>query len=457
MKNGAVRDARPSGSLTRVAVAIAFTTIVVAIVQKPFTATLPASRVGLDTGVTAATPMSGRLRGTDTNLANTGLGALSLSQPTTSVTATSTYLKIRRFAPMYMAHRVSYTRAMALALAKNFDLVVAHAGDLNQYVAEMKTVNPHLLLLAYVNATFTPFGTYNSAWYARNVSGHLINAIPFPTTYLMNVANPSWPTAAAKRCSDALVSSGYDGCFLDVLGPAGVNTAYVSSLPVDPMTGKVWTAAAYVAEASLIPKQVRSSLPGVPLIANGLVSGAPYFDPAAGPTSTMLPYVDSGMAECWVRARSMSFTQYRTVAKWLDDVNMIAAAESGGHSVAVTVKLWGSPTAAQVSSWHTFSLASFLLATSGLSYYSFSTGNLPGDLAGNSTLERINIGTPLSVYGPLAGVYGRKFSAGMVLVNPSATTSVAIPLGANYTTLGGALVTSIRLKPHTGIILALFP
>ncbi len=347
----------------------------------------------------------------------------------------------------------TYTLTQAVQLAKEFDLVAAWRGSFTPYVSAMKAANPKLVIVAYLNSTFAPLNKYPLSWYARDANGQLIFARQFPNTYLLDVSNPQWARTVAQNCSQTRTASGYDGCFLDVLGPAPFNTAYVSGVPVNPTTHSLWMISDYLAATSHIAQTVAVSNPGIPIVGNGLIDGGAYFNPV-GPTSLLLPQLTAGMSEAWIRSASMPASQYKPESAWLNDINMIVNAEASGHPVAVTVKVWSPATASQLGDLHVYALASFLLATSGHSYFSFLSASTPGAITFDYPLDHVNIGTPTGRYSQIGGAYQRVFTRGKVLVNPS-PNPITVALGGTYKNLGGQQVTSLTLAPDTAGILSL--
>lgn len=363
---------------------------------------------------------------------------------------------LRRFAPIYMGGfpgaNATFTLAQALTIAQNYDVVAAYWGSFQPYVAQMKAANPHLELLAYVNATFAALSHgYPSSWFAHDAQGNLVSASLFPGTDMMDVSNSAWRANVAQVCATLRAQSGYDGCFLDVLGPAPMSPGYASAPPIDPSTGQPWTAASYLAQTRQIALAVQAALPTIPIVGNAIINGANYYDPIA-PTAPLGTAVTDGMAEAWFRAASMGPTQYRPESKWIEDVNMIRDSEAAGHPVVVTVKLWQPATAAQIDSVHTFSLASFLMATSGQSIYSFSTGNTPSQLFQTWSLDGVNLGTPTAAYTQSGNAFERTFTRGMVLANPS-TSSLQVQVPPGYATLAGTPVSTVTLAADTGMLL----
>jgi hypothetical protein len=346
----------------------------------------------------------------------------------------------------------TYTLAQALTVARNFDVVAAYYGSFRPFVAQMKAANPKLKLLAYINSSWSNLTNgYPSSWFAHDASGKLVTATAFPNTAMLDLTNTAWRDNVAHLCTMLRGASGYAGCFLDVMGPAALAPNYGSALPIDPDTGQAWTAAELMADTGRIAAAVEAANPGVPVAGNGIISGPMFYDPTA-PTSVVATAVPNGMAETWFRSATMAANQYRVASRWIEDVNMVRDAEARGHPVLVTVKLWQPATQQQIDSVHMFSLASFLLSTSGASAYSFSSGCSQSQLYQTSSLDHLDIGKPTAPYRQAGGAYERTFSNGLVLANPT-SSSVAVQLGGTYRTGGGATVTSVTLAPDSGDVL----
>jgi hypothetical protein len=345
------------------------------------------------------------------------------------------------------------TLAQAQLQASRFDLIASHWAWYQPWVADMKAINPNLRLLAYVNGTFsssTSSAQYPDSYYARDRNGNKVKANGFGT-YLMNPLSDGWRQEVANLCNTRIAASGYDGCFLDVMGTSGVNPTSVSSLPVDPRTGVAWTYKNWLDATTAEAEQVRTALAPRPVIGNGLGFGTSYFDNTA-PRERILDGLDGGMAENFARASTSSVTLYKNEVNWKADVDMLVDAAARGSTIVTTTKVWTSSTAAQQDSWHRYSLATFLLGyQQGLTFYSFRTDHL---LSSTSAYENTPIGTPTGSYTKAGGVYQRNFTNGRVLVNPL-TSSVTVSLGASFRNLDGNVVSSVTLPPHTGQILTL--
>lgn len=341
------------------------------------------------------------------------------------------------------------TKAQAVEDAKLFDLITATKNAYSGYVAAMKQANGDVILLTYLNAAFaqkSQGSVFPESWYSRDKYGRKIQSKAYGN-YLMDPSHAGWIDNRVKLCVDLLKSTGYDGCALDMMGPAPLLTSYVTSLPINPKTGKVWTKSEWMAATSNIARQVKKAVSPALVFGNGLGYGPRYFDSGA---KVLLNGIDGGVAEIFVRTAGQGINQYRSESSWKKDVDMLVDAGSRGKSVLTLTKVWVSGTTAQKNVWHKYAYASFLLGTNGTSYFTFSYGKDTDPTKGHSWWE-IEIGQPLEHYATTGGLYHRAFSGGFVVVNPTGTTR-SMKLGATYRDLSGGLRSSVTVAPHTAEI-----
>jgi len=379
--------------------------------------------------------------------------ASTVVQPAFAETTSATKLLLR-WAPAY-AGRMSFTQTDAVNVAKAFDVVVGFTNQFKDYDVAMKAANPSLYLLGYLNGSFTPNATdFSDSWYAHDSLGRKITAT-LTGQYLMDISNASWVSNVANTCASVITSTGYDGCFVDMLGVAPLIGTYLSAMPINPGTGKTWTQSDWLAKTTAISAAVEAASPGKAIVGNGLGSGQRYFDGVA-PTEQLLNAMNGGGAELWLRNPTQGVTKFKTEAQWKLDVDMLAdaGARSPVSAVLTGTKLWVSATQAQKDQWHKYSLASFLLGTTGSSYYSFFGDSNSGTPTADNAWDHVDVGTATGAYAKTGGVYQRTFSKGLALVNPT-TATVTVSLGATYKNLNGVSMSSITMLPNTGEVFTL--
>jgi hypothetical protein len=346
--------------------------------------------------------------------------------------------------------RQSFSQVEAVDVANRFDVISASPDTFRTHVGAMKEANPDLKLLVYLNGTFAQKGeatAFPESWYLRDAVGNKVTSVGYGN-YAMNPSDVGWIDNRAKECASRISYSNYDGCFYDMLGTAPLDPGYLTALPINPATGKVWTRLEWLNAAGHLAAKAKVHV-GAPTVAgNGLGNGNRYFD-ATAPSQKLLDSLEGGIAEAWLRAPAGSITSYRPEASWKHDVDMLVDAGPRGESVLTMTKVWTSGTTAQKDAWHKYALASFLLGTDGSAYFSFLRDNSPTDI---HPWDQVDVGSPLGGYAKRDGVYQRDFSAGLAMVNPT-TSTVKVSLDGTYVTLDGAEVTSLTMAPNTGEVL----
>jgi hypothetical protein len=370
----------------------------------------------------------------------TFLGRLPVAAKTETVTNA-----LQRFAPLYMATGSNPTEAEALAIAQHYDIIAEHTGVLTPYLAAMKAVNPSLKVLAYINGAFDQSiagNLYPMSWYATGANGKRIQSKSFGNWLMLPAAE--WGSTVGGLCTKAIASSKYDGCFLDTLGIAPLSPGYVTEPPINPATHKVFTPQTWIADQSNTITATKRANSGKLIMANGLHDGSKF-----SITQPLLTADGTAMAEVWLRVSTNNEASWPSLTVWNEDVRMLVTAGSKGEVIGVVTKLWTNATAAQVTQWHIFTIATFLMGTNGRSMYCFTSAKTVAGMTEDSPLDHTAIGMPTGAMTNKGGLYTRSYSNGIAAVNPG-TSSVSIQLGGSYINLEGKTVTSEVLPAHSG-------
>jgi hypothetical protein len=350
----------------------------------------------------------------------------------------------------FMAGSTSPSRDRAVSQARHFDVIAALKGTYADHVSAMKAENPDLVLLVYLNgamAQATEGSAYPNSWYLRDRAGNKVKSRGWGN-YLMNPAEPGWQQAVADRCRTFLDESGYDGCFLDVLGTAPLNGSYVTGLPVNPETGDVWRRSAWLRATTEVAQAARDEISPAPVYGNGLANGSLYFGGSA-PSSTILGGLDGGMAESFVRDAYAPAGSFRPADQWRQDVELLRDVASKGDAGLAITKVWSSASDRQTNAVQRYALATFLLGyRPGLSFYSFRDDH--GLTRWRSVWGRA-IGSPTGPYEHVGDSYVREFTGGVVVVNPTGSKT-HVPLGGAYRR-SGRTVQRVTLRAHHASIL----
>lgn len=351
----------------------------------------------------------------------------------------------------FMAGVVDVSRSRALRQARLFGLIVALRGTYRDHVRAMKAVNPDLTLLVYLNGAMAQADqgeAYPQDWYARDRRGRKVRSLGFGN-YLMRPDEPGWIADVIGRCRSYLASSGYDGCFLDVLGTAPINASYVTSPPVDPRTGKAWTAEGWLVAMERIASATRRAVAPAPVLGNGLGDGLRYFSGA--PSARLLRGLDGAMAEMFVRDPAQPVRQVNGGRLWRMDVRMLADAASRGRTALSMTKVWTATTPRATAAVHRYALGTFLLGyRPGRGFFSFRDDR---DLTRYRPIWSTELGAPLGPAERRGRVFVRTFEHGLVVVNPNRST-ITVPLGRSLLRRDGTQVSTVVLRGHRAAILS---
>lgn len=313
---------------------------------------------------------------------------------------------------------------------------------------------------------------------AHDAQGGVVKASDW-VNWLVAPDDPAWLAYVGKRTAE-LMNSDFDGLFVDSMGTAPIAEHYTKTLALNPNTRKPYTKSEWLAAENVMLGAIRRALPpGKLLTLNGLGPGIRYWtEPEAASPRVLLSQVQGAMSERIWRDPPQALDRWPTVEHWLLDVRMVQDVERRGLMGFWWTKCWtthgtsrNEPNAdVLIPQWLRFSLASYLLAAGPHSYFNFDTDrdDKPKSNAAEYFPEYDTpIGYATSEMLPLAdtGAYVRRFSNGVVLVNPTDKAIPSVKLlwpelasvklvssGENRTVSG-----EFELRAHTGLLLTIAP
>ena len=410
-----------------------------------------------DPSTTSTTGRSTTTSSSSTSSSSTTSTTVGRSTTTTTTpggTAVTNYLRIFT-AQNIGTSKNSFTEDEAKEVARYHDVIVATPGAFKGLVPAMRSVNPRVRVIAYVNSSFVgksqgpSSGAFPAAWYMRDANGNPVQSKY--DNYMMDVSNPDWTANRQTTCKNTANASGYDGCSLDMLGTAPLDSGYTKTTPINPKTKQKWTEAEYYAATTKLAKAVRDYSAPLIVSGNGLRSGISYFDNAA-PSKQLFDGTADDIAEAFVRPGPAGVSYRRTEAQWKQDVDMLVDAGKSGHGVCTLTKIWGDGSPAQKDAVHELTLATFLMGTSGRSFFYASYQEEPDSTVVHPWWKS-NVGTPAGSYPSYAkvgDVYIRTFTNAVVVVNPTTSpANVTLPAGTWKDVNGGTLRTGTVSVPAT--------
>lgn len=311
---------------------------------------------------------------------------------------------------------------------------------------------------------------------AYDAQGGVVKARAW-VNWLVTPDDPAWLAYITKRTTE-LMKSDFDGLFVDSMGTAPVSENYTNTLAINPHTKKPYTKSEWLAAEGIMLDAIRRAIPPGKLITlNGLGPGGRYWtEPESASPRVLLPYVKGAMSERIWRDPPQPLDRWPTAEHWMEDVRMVQDVERRGLMGFWWTKCWTKNGTSRhepnaevlVPQWRRFALASYLLAAGPHSYFNFDTDR--DDKPKSNAAEYFPeydapLGHAISEMIPLGdtGAHARRFSNGVVLVNPTAQAIVSVKLpwpelvqakllsaGENRTLSG-----EFTLPAHTGLLLTL--
>ncbi len=319
----------------------------------------------------------------------------------------------------------------------------------------LKAANPHLIVLEYKDLANTssyapvdgisPDGvTYEQAveehpnWLLRTRGGQPIQCRGYSYLWAMNVGDRGFQQAWTAEVVHELLSQGWSGVFMDNVDPTiryYHDPANVAQYPTDAAYAAATTSAlAYIAP--------RIHAAGKLVMAN--IGSWPNYE-ATG--MRWLRYLDGAMDEHFVKYTDTPGQGYRSIAEWRTELSILQRSQREGKWFVGLTESSVHDAAAARYGW-----ASMLLGAAGRATFA-----LQNDTDYGVETWFPEYGAPLGrALAPAreepSGVYSRRFSNGLVLVNPTTATHV-VKLGGRYSGDGPRARATATMAPHTGLIL----
>lgn len=345
------------------------------------------------------------------------------------------------------------TLEQSVADAKKFPVLIAIKKVYAPHVDAMMAANPQLVLSLYTNGTFAKsdeVSTLPDSYFLKDAKGSRIKARDFDL-YLMNPASPGWAQTRIDLCRSGMAENDYNSCFLDNLGAAPTTLGYVTSLPINPSTGRAWTTSEWIGSTGALAAKVRSAIAPAKLIGNSLGNGYTYFEDGSKALTGSLDY---SMVEIFLRGATAPIDRYPSEDAWRLNLDMVSDASARGKSLLICTKTWTEASDAERQAWERFAYSSFLLVADQKHRFYFS-GTQSGTKTTASTLVGTKLGAPKGAFTRLSnGLYSRAFEEGTVLVNPTGASTDSV-LGSSHITTSGELTERVTVAPHDGAVLLL--
>ncbi|HEX2044488.1 MAG TPA: putative glycoside hydrolase [Gaiellaceae bacterium] len=359
------------------------------------------------------------------------------------------------------ALRICSSCAAAGGDLSRYDYVILHAWE-HARIPALKAANPNLKAIVYKDMAATvqyashdgvddellPAGVgYYDAhrnhpdWFLLDTQGRRVESAHFSGVWLMDVGSRAYQDRWLANVASELRGKGWDGVMLD-------DTNYS---PAWHLAGR--TLAKYPGDAQYAAA-TRSFLArvGPPLMADGfLVLPNVYTVWPSGHDvwRDWIQFTSGAVQEYWTKWGEDA-SQHFTGADWSYRREFLRITQQAG-------KVYLGITYAPLDDVRSmrYARASFLLDwNGGRSALVFEPS--PGGQDPYSQEWTADVGMPLGRAYQAGRVWRRDFETGVVLVNPS-TSTASIALGGTFYTPNGTAVTSVSLRPASGLVLRSTP
>jgi hypothetical protein len=322
----------------------------------------------------------------------------------------------------------------------------------------MRQANPGVKLFVYVNgelAQSKDCATFPASWYLYTASGAKVKSGTVGNCAMNPESTQAWSGYAGwidyvrhKCAADLATAPLADGCFVDQISSA-LNSGFATGTPIDPATGNAYAMSTWMAEMGQIGQAIET-FTGKAVIGNSYEGGSRYWKQ---PTNIVNGFaIDAFEAEHFLNANT---SQWTGLSYWTKNIDMMIDAQA--HGKGILVGFTNAPST-NTATWREYVAASYLLGNNGHAWLAFCSAS-GSSYADSSPLYTLNVGSPAQTassvtgYQIATGVFLRRFTSGMAIVNLSGSTKT-IPLGGTYRDAAGSSYTQVTLPNASGKVLA---
>lgn len=208
-------------------------------------------------------------------------------------------VKLRLFAPAWRG----IGEQDPAAVAKKFGIIYMRGDPVPFHRGDPRVKCIVYSLGPYVNKS--ELQTLATEALAHDAAGEVVKAKDWPNWLI--VPDNGKLLEHERRLARELMAEGYDGLFIDSLGTAPIDSAYVNTKAINPNTGHPYTAEQWLAAELKLVRVAREAIPkGKLLFMNGLGPGTRYWrEPEAASPRVLLGEFDGAMSESiWRTARA---------------------------------------------------------------------------------------------------------------------------------------------------------
>lgn len=303
----------------------------------------------------------------------------------------------------------------------------------------------------------------SSGWLLKDINGNFVRSTTYPTHYYVDITNPDYQKWVADRVKAWLDQYPfYDGVFADNSIKISVTHWLYDSMavPINPRTGTYFTDQEIRNGYIQLNREVKSAIGSKLLACNGVWNGRAIFESYNQYMEVISNSpIDIIMSEGLCTPNNGN---WYSQDEWLKSINFTVWIQDNflknhpeRYFVGVDSSYPNIITGSTENQTALYGFASMLLGVkTDKNHIYFGRDLNDSFIAFIDKLHKTEVGYPEEDYYKIEGtnVYTRDFSKAKVLVNPS-DSSYVIPLGKNYRTLNGEIISEVTMANHTGEIL----
>jgi hypothetical protein len=319
----------------------------------------------------------------------------------------------------------------------------------------LKAANPRLIVLEYKDlgnsSSYQPVDGFSTdgvsyaealhehpQWLLRDRAGQPIRCAGYSYLWAMDVGNRGFQRRWAKEVVGELKSQGWDGVFIDNVNP----TIRYYHDPAD--VARYPTDAAYSAAMTSALSYIAPRVHGAGKLVMANIGSWPNYR-ATG--MRWLRYLDGAMDERFTKFMPARGRGYRSQGEWQTELAILRQTQRQGKWFMGIAQSSDGDVQAERFGW-----ATMLLGSSGHATFALQNDAEYGIETWFSDYEA-PLGRALGgAREQSSGIYRRRFSGGLVLVNPTSAAHT-VGLSGRYSGDGLHAVRAAKMAPHTGLVL----
>jgi Hypothetical glycosyl hydrolase family 15 len=277
---------------------------------------------------------------------------------------------------------------------------------------------------------------HHPEWFLKDTSGRRVNWASWPHSWQMDVGSPSYQRAWARNVARDVRRRGWDGVFLDGISRTMQYPWYLNGRVLAKYPGPN----DYARANTGFLRRVGPALRRRRLVVGNINDATP-------PLWRRWVRFTSGVSkEWWTKSSAGRGAGMLTGADWAYQMRLLREAQAR-HKIFIAIAYGPADDGPSMD----YARASFLLFARG-SRSAFSYAPLCG-VEPSAPAWRADVGAASGPPTQVGPAWQRRFANGIVVVNPSNSGTVAVPLGGQYLQPNGTAVTSVLLGPHSGAVL----